>query len=229
MYMTNHVLFSTALLLLKYIKYSEISIRENKKMKNIKSSLDTHKWMKKSKKYRKSKQKYQKVQKAKARKGKARGVFLMLLRNVEFADDVRLQPRRRDSRLQVPAQSRPSMALPDPYRFILSPPADNGCAEGLLCFFVCLRTPVWLACALSFILGLPSLGSSVAFSAATSIATIGLYTSYGAQFQTNHPNLPFTLNLSYLIFPQDCPSPCASSTRIDSREGPSTSAGSPTQ
>ena len=31
----------------------------------------------KGKKYRKSKQKYKKVQKAKARKGKARGVFLM--------------------------------------------------------------------------------------------------------------------------------------------------------
>jgi len=39
--------------------------------------------------------------------------------------------------------------------------------------------PVWLACTLSFILGLPSLGSSVAFAAATSIATIGLYISYG--------------------------------------------------
>ncbi len=36
-----------------------------------------------------------------------------------------------------------------------------------------------MACTLSFILGLPSLGSSVAFSAATSIATIGLYISYG--------------------------------------------------
>jgi amino acid transporter len=41
-----------------------------------------------------------------------------------------------------------------------------------------IRT-VWLACFLSFCLGLPSLGSSVAFSAATSIATIGLYISYG--------------------------------------------------
>ncbi|KAH9475281.1 Amino-acid permease BAT1 [Psilocybe cubensis] len=41
-----------------------------------------------------------------------------------------------------------------------------------------IRT-VWLACTLSFILGLPSLGSLVAFSAATSIATIGLYISYG--------------------------------------------------
>ncbi|KAL0567964.1 polyamine transporter tpo5, partial [Marasmius crinis-equi] len=41
-----------------------------------------------------------------------------------------------------------------------------------------IRT-VWLACTLSFILGLPSLGSTVAFSAATSIATIGLYISYG--------------------------------------------------
>ncbi|KZP23990.1 amino acid transporter [Athelia psychrophila] len=41
-----------------------------------------------------------------------------------------------------------------------------------------IRT-VWLACFLSFLLGLPSLGSAVAFSAATSIATIGLYISYG--------------------------------------------------
>ena len=41
-----------------------------------------------------------------------------------------------------------------------------------------IRT-VWLAAFLAFCLGLPSLGSSVAFSAATSIATIGLYLSYG--------------------------------------------------
>ena len=41
-----------------------------------------------------------------------------------------------------------------------------------------IRT-VWLAAFLSFCLALPSLGSSVAFSAATSIATIGLYISYG--------------------------------------------------
>jgi len=46
-----------------------------------------------------------------------------------------------------------------------------------------IRT-VWLACTLSFILGLPSLGSSVAFSAATSIATIGLYISYGIIFSS---------------------------------------------
>jgi amino acid transporter len=38
---------------------------------------------------------------------------------------------------------------------------------------------VWLAAVLSFILALPSLGSTVAFAAATSIATIGLYISYG--------------------------------------------------
>lgn len=38
---------------------------------------------------------------------------------------------------------------------------------------------IWLAATLAFILGLPSLGSSVAFAAATSIATIGLYLSYG--------------------------------------------------
>lgn len=41
-----------------------------------------------------------------------------------------------------------------------------------------IRT-IWLAAFLSFCLALPSLGSSVAFSAATSIATIGLYISYG--------------------------------------------------
>ncbi|KAH8111566.1 APC amino acid permease [Phellopilus nigrolimitatus] len=47
---------------------------------------------------------------------------------------------------------------------------------------------VWLACTLSFILGLPSLGSTVAFSAATSIATIGLYVSYA---------IPIALRLVY--------------------------------
>lgn len=41
-----------------------------------------------------------------------------------------------------------------------------------------IRT-VWLAATLSFLLAIPSLGSSVAFTAATSIATIGLYLSYG--------------------------------------------------
>jgi len=50
-----------------------------------------------------------------------------------------------------------------------------------------IRT-VWLACTLSFILALPSLGSSVAFSAATSIATIGLYISYG---------IPIALRVAY--------------------------------
>lgn len=40
-----------------------------------------------------------------------------------------------------------------------------------------IRT-IWLAASLSFLLAIPSLGSSVAFSAATSIATIGLYVSY---------------------------------------------------
>ena len=38
---------------------------------------------------------------------------------------------------------------------------------------------VWLACTLSFLLAIPSVGSTVAFTAATSIATIGLYISYG--------------------------------------------------
>jgi amino acid transporter len=41
-----------------------------------------------------------------------------------------------------------------------------------------IRT-IWLGAFLSFCLALPSLGSSVAFAAATSIATIGLYISYG--------------------------------------------------
>ncbi|OQO12849.1 hypothetical protein B0A48_02313 [Cryoendolithus antarcticus] len=41
-----------------------------------------------------------------------------------------------------------------------------------------IRT-IWLAVLLAFLLALPSLGSSVAFAAATSIATIGLYISYG--------------------------------------------------
>ena len=41
-----------------------------------------------------------------------------------------------------------------------------------------IRT-VWLAAFLAFLLAVPSLGSAVAFSAATSIATIGLYISYG--------------------------------------------------
>ncbi|KAF7300045.1 Amino-acid permease BAT1 [Mycena kentingensis (nom. inval.)] len=50
-----------------------------------------------------------------------------------------------------------------------------------------IRT-VWLACFLSFCLGLPSLGSTVAFAAATSIATIGLYISYG---------IPIALRLIY--------------------------------
>lgn len=36
---------------------------------------------------------------------------------------------------------------------------------------------IWLAAALSFLLAVPSLGSTVAFSAATSIATIGMYFS----------------------------------------------------
>ena len=40
-----------------------------------------------------------------------------------------------------------------------------------------IRT-IWLAATLSFLLAIPSLGSQVAFQAATSIATIGLYISY---------------------------------------------------
>ncbi|KAL1996010.1 hypothetical protein VTN49DRAFT_545 [Thermomyces lanuginosus] len=44
--------------------------------------------------------------------------------------------------------------------------------------FRCPIRTVWLAAFLAFCLSLPSLGSEVAFSAATSIATIGLYISY---------------------------------------------------
>ncbi|KAJ7579107.1 APC amino acid permease [Mycena floridula] len=54
-----------------------------------------------------------------------------------------------------------------------------------------LKSPtrtIWLAVTLSFILGLPSLGSSVAFAAATSIATIGLYISYA---------IPIALRVAY--------------------------------
>jgi len=50
---------------------------------------------------------------------------------------------------------------------------------------------IWLAASLSFLLAIPSLGSSVAFTAATSIATIGLYISYG---------LPILIGL---IYPQN--------------------------
>ena len=50
-----------------------------------------------------------------------------------------------------------------------------------------IRT-VCLAAFLAFLLAIPSLGSSVAFSAATSIATIGLYISYG---------LPILIGLIY--------------------------------
>jgi hypothetical protein len=45
--------------------------------------------------------------------------------------------------------------------------------------FYAYQDLVWLACTLSFILGLPSFASAVAFTAATSITTIGLYISYG--------------------------------------------------
>ena len=63
-----------------------------------------------------------------------------------------------------------------------------------------IRT-VWLAAFLSFCLGLPSLGSTVAFAAATSIATIGLYVSYilpiliGAIWPSNFHKGPFNLGV----------------------------------
>jgi amino acid transporter len=58
---------------------------------------------------------------------------------------------------------------------------------------------IWLAATLAFILALPSLGSTVAFSAATSIATIGLYISYtipiliAVIWPSNFQKGPFTL------------------------------------
>ena len=64
-----------------------------------------------------------------------------------------------------------------------------------------IRT-VWLAGFLSFLLAIPSLGSAVAFSAATSIATIGLYISYGLPiligliWPQNFKKGPFTLRFA---------------------------------
>lgn len=71
-----------------------------------------------------------------------------------------------------------------------------------------IRT-IWLAATLSFLLAVPSLGSTVAFSAATSIATIGLYISYGIpilmgmiypkSFQKGPFNLGFASRIIALI------------------------------
>ena len=64
-----------------------------------------------------------------------------------------------------------------------------------------IRT-ICLAGFLSFLLAIPSLGSSVAFSAATSIATIGLYLSYGLPiligliYPRNFKKGPFNLGLA---------------------------------
>ena len=64
-----------------------------------------------------------------------------------------------------------------------------------------IRT-VWLAATLSFLLAIPSLGSTVAFSAATSIATIGLYISYGlpiliaVTWPSNFKKGPFNLRFA---------------------------------
>ncbi|KAF2463538.1 amino acid transporter [Lindgomyces ingoldianus] len=68
--------------------------------------------------------------------------------------------------------------------------------------FKCPINTVWLAAFLAFLLALPSLGSSVAFAAATSIATIGLYISYGLPILIGlmHPRLfekgPFNLGMA---------------------------------
>jgi len=66
---------------------------------------------------------------------------------------------------------------------------------------------VWLACTLSFILGLPSLGSTVAFAAATSIATIGLYISYGMSIYS-------LAEIHYLTLVQAFRLPCECSTGV---------------
>jgi hypothetical protein len=71
--------------------------------------------------------------------------------------------------------------------FIVALFSQIGSTEDFLFVFVL----VWLACILSFLLGLPSLGSLVAFSAAMSIATIGLYISYGTQFRLPKCPSPF--------------------------------------
>ena len=64
-----------------------------------------------------------------------------------------------------------------------------------------IRT-IWLAATLSFLLAIPSLGSTVAFSAATSIATIGLYVSYtipifiGLLYPSTFKKGPFNLRFA---------------------------------
>ncbi|KAG8530248.1 uncharacterized protein KY384_004749 [Bacidia gigantensis] len=64
-----------------------------------------------------------------------------------------------------------------------------------------IRT-IWLGATLSFLLAIPSLGSTVAFSAATSIATIGLYVSYalpilvGLIYHDNFKKGPFNLRIA---------------------------------
>lgn len=61
---------------------------------------------------------------------------------------------------------------------------------------------VWLAGTLAFLLAIPSLGSTVAFAAATSIATIGLYVSYaipiliGLIYPVNFAKGPFNLRFA---------------------------------
>lgn len=64
-----------------------------------------------------------------------------------------------------------------------------------------IRT-IWLGATLSFLLAIPSLGSTVAFTAATSIATIGLYISYalpiliGLIYPSNFNKGPFNLRVA---------------------------------
>ena len=148
--------------------------------------------------------------------------------NIEFSDDVRLQSRRRDPRLQVPAQSRPSMALPDSYWFVLlSPFHRDPCSRGimgprtqcgsrarLVSFSACLVSAVpW-----PFPPPRPSPRSG------STLPTVRKHPNQPPQISSLASPLPIHPHL-----PQGCPSHYASSTPTDSSEDPSTSAGSPTQ
>lgn len=92
-----------------------------------------------------------------------------LLAHLQQQDDVRVQfvePSSTSTRMYANSCAGRDRALPHFFHSV-----DKR-------FQSPVRT-IWLAAALAFILALPSLGSSVAFAAATSIATIGLYLSYG--------------------------------------------------
>ena len=113
--------------------------------------------------------------------------------NVQQSHDVRVLARRCDPRAQVFPQGGRENQISDQDRYALRRLGGYLVANS--------KTAVWLACTLSFILGLPSLGSSVAFSAATSIATIGLYISYGTRFPCRTSTLTAHLPASIIGIP----------------------------